>query len=327
MQTLVTLMSIMIAFLFSETISIDKFKKNFIICMVIISYVSLISFLIYTVNPSLFTIFPRFTNSQGRSSYFLVFSMVTNFIARNQGIFWEPGAFQFFLCLAYIFELSNDRVQPRKWILILFLITFASTISTTGIIVALLLVTYTMSRHRGKSNIIKAMVIISLLLSIFFSVLPYLDGQWEYALVGKIQELFDYRPGIGSSSANIRMDSLYYPLNELTNSPIWGIGRSGYEKLAQYTGHSIFTFTPLNLVAIHGPIYGSIIIIGIYNFIKMNFKMTFDSMIIFLIFMLSISTEALQNDVFILTMSFMGWKYYSKKLKFTKPSNLESINY
>ena len=329
LQTTITLTMITMAFLFSETIPMNKFKKNFVICIVLISIVSLVSFFINIINPSLIRIFPEFINSHDRTSYFLFFSMVSNDISRNQGIFWEPGAFQFFLGLAYIFELSKSDSNPRKWILILFIISFVSTVSTTGIVVVFLLVAYTFSKYRGKSNVIRAIVIVFLLLAVLLSVIPYLNSEWQYALVDKIQGIFSYQPGanIGVVSSSRRMDSLYYPLNEFLNSPIWGIGKSGYDKVAQGMGHGILTFTPINLLAMFGPIYGLIVLIGIYNFFKKSFKVSFDSIVIFSIFLLSTTTEALQNNIFILAMCFIGWKYYSKNIIFTKNINLGTNNY
>lgn len=328
--TIATIAYVIIAYLFSETISKSRLKRNFIICMVIISVFSLISNLIFIIRPSIITLFPTLTNSSGRDSYFLIFSMVSNLISdgvqRNQGIFWEPGAFQYFLCLAFILELSNSRHQPRRWVLILFFITLISTVSTTGIIIALLLMAYTLSRHKGKMNIIKSIIIVLLLFFGLLFLLPTLEGYWEYALVGKIQELFNYEPGTAIGSGSARMDALYYPLTEFKKSPLWGLGRSGYQKIIQDMGHRNLTFTPVNLFAIHGPLYGLIVIGGIYNFIKSIFEDKFDTVVIFSILMLSTTTEALQNDIFILTMCFIGWKEFSKKYMWDKKKSLVSVN-
>lgn len=53
---------------------------------------------------------------------------------RNNGIFWEPGAYQFFLNLALVFLLEKCDVEKKKWALFILIITVLSTGSSTGMI-------------------------------------------------------------------------------------------------------------------------------------------------------------------------------------------------
>lgn len=314
---MILIISILISFLLADTLSTEKLKKNFIICMTIIAVISVLSNLIYSLNASIFSYFPKLINSAGRVGSFAVFSIISDFsrsgAQRNQGIFWEPGAFQFFLCLAYIFELSDIEHKPRKGVLVSLFIAMITTYSTTGVIVAGLLLIYSLIRGRGKSNTIKISLVIVLFIVVFYSIIPRLTGYWEYALIRKIESIFEYQPGIsGNVSVTNRIDAIYYPIKELLNSPIIGIGTEGYSKMSKEVGHSIFTCTPINLLVKHGPIYGIIVLSGIWYFIKSNFTTFLDTIIIFAILMLSISSEALQNDIFLLTMCFQGHMYFYK---------------
>lgn len=56
---------------------------------------------------------------------------------RNSGMFWEPGAFACYICLAFLFYLGNMRslLKLHKWKVIIILVALITTFSTTGYIV------------------------------------------------------------------------------------------------------------------------------------------------------------------------------------------------
>ncbi len=56
---------------------------------------------------------------------------------RNSGMFWEPGAFACYICLAFLFYLGNMRtlLKLHKWKVIIILVALITTYSTTGYIV------------------------------------------------------------------------------------------------------------------------------------------------------------------------------------------------
>lgn len=312
---IIPIVTIFISFLFASTMLTLKWKKNFIICMTIIAIFSIISNTIFTINPSLFSFLPKLINSSGRSGFFAIFNIISDFTStgaqRNQGIFWEPGAFQFFLSLAYIFELSGEEHKPRKWILASLAAAMITTYSTTGVIVTVLLLTYSFSHSRNKLSVIKALIVVTMVIIAVCNIIPKLTGFWQYTLVKKIKLIFEYQPGV-SNHSSVRVDSIFYPLSELLNSPIWGIGTEGYSKIYREMGHSMATFTPVNWLVKYGPIYGIVILSGIWRFLKNDFNTVLNTTIIFIILMISISTEAFQNNIFLLSMCFQGHIISSK---------------
>ncbi len=60
---------------------------------------------------------------------------------RNSGMFWEPGAFACYICLAFLFYLGNIRtlIKFHKWKVLIILVALITTYSTTGYIVLFLL--------------------------------------------------------------------------------------------------------------------------------------------------------------------------------------------
>lgn len=89
---------------------------------------------------------PGFQNpfSSTEQKSLLLFTMVANHSFRNSGFTWEPGAFQGFINIAFIFisiaKVKTDKRERLKfWILVISLLT---TASTTGYLCFLLLLTY-----------------------------------------------------------------------------------------------------------------------------------------------------------------------------------------
>ena len=316
--------------LFVSLIPLDDFIKKFIDCMVLIGIVSLIGNVILVVMPNLLSYFPQVINSQGRSSTFLIFGMISDFSMtgahRNQGIFWEPGAYQVFLCLGYLFELYSKRNgESRKWVCVLFLISLFSTMSTTGIIVAIALIVLTLGRRRGKASIIKMGLIIIITFYVAIKVLPLLGGFWEYTLVTKIDQVLNYQMGV-SNEASSRMDSLFYVLQEFLKSPIFGIGKCGYIDLAEKIGHSMFTCTPMNWFAMYGIFWGIFIYRNLWKLFQKITGSYFETSIFLLILCISVFSEEFSTNPFFLILVFYGLSRQKISQNLTGEKNINYEN-
>lgn len=299
--------------LISSCVKFESFRDEYIKCMVLISIVSLVGMFLLVKLPGVLNKFPVLTNSSGRSGRFLLFATICDFSGsgshRNQGIFWEPGAFQVFLCLAYIFQLYKKDDKNRKWILLLFFLSIISTMSTTGIIVAamLSLIAISMKKNNKKSIIVFGFLGIILVWLIVTEILPKLDGFLKYTLVTKIEQVLSYIPGI-QNEAGSRMDSVYYVGKEFFSSPFWGIGQQGYEKIASSIGHSMFTCTPINWVATYGIFYGITYFRGLKKMISGMTHNGFQTFIVFFTICVSISSEALTSNLLFAILVFYGLK-------------------
>lgn len=310
---IIAILTVLILFeacLLSSIIEFETFRDKYVQCLIIISIVSLLANIILLYLPNILNIFPVLTNSKGNQSVFLLFASVSDFrrtgVQRNQGIFWEPGAFQIFLCLAYFFELYRGNSNPpRKWVLLLFIITMFSTISTTGIITAVLLLTFTLVKTKKNSTVIKVGGIAIILLIIVTQILPNLEGFWQFTLVTKINQVLDYQVGV-ANAASSRMDALVYPFWALLSSPFWGIGTEGFKQLANIVGHSMFTCTPINWFAMYGAFYGIFIYVGLFKGIKSMTQDTLRAAVVLVIICVSLFSENLSTNIIIMIMVFYG---------------------
>lgn len=298
------------ASIFVNVISFKEFRKQFINCMSLIAVVALIGNLVLIFAPSLLSVFPQIVNSHGRSSTFLLFAMISDFRAsgayRNQGIFWEPGAYQVFLCIAYIFELYNkSKHKLHKWILLLYWVSMITTMSTTGFIVAMALLVLTLGKLNSNLSIVKIGIVSILLFFMIMNILPYLNGYWEYMLTEKINQVLNYRMGVGNESSS-RIDSVAYVVPAFFRSPIWGIGTQGFINLGEQVGHTMFTCTPVNWIATYGIFWGVFVYRSLWKMLRRFIKTRFEVLVALIIICISVFSEEVSTNIFFVILMFYG---------------------
>lgn len=167
---LVLINRILIAILVVYLMTFEKFSKAFVNIIILISIISWFSWFVILLDIPSFL--PNFSGIDGRSMrnfvFFGVWEGFINYkIFRNSGLWWEPGAFQLFVNLAFIFSLVNDNTTLKKYIV--FLITIVTTMSTTGIIVFILLSLIYLKKYfyLKKSDLL---LLVTLLLLLFVSI-------------------------------------------------------------------------------------------------------------------------------------------------------------
>lgn len=131
---------VLIAILVIYLITFEKFSKAFIDIILIISVISWFSWLVILLDIPSFL--PNFTGIDGRPlRNFIFFGVWEKFVTyktfRNSGLWWEPGAFQLFVNLAFIFTLINNTMTMKRYGI--FLITIITITSTTGFLVFIIL--------------------------------------------------------------------------------------------------------------------------------------------------------------------------------------------
>ena len=132
---------LLIAIIVIHLISFERFSKNFINIILVLSIFSWFALIIIHFNiqsplPS-FTSVHYIEEIQGRIlRNFIFFGVDTELIKysilRASSIWWEPGAFQLFVNLAVIFSLINNTLTLKRYII--FLITILVAMSTTGVL-------------------------------------------------------------------------------------------------------------------------------------------------------------------------------------------------
>jgi hypothetical protein len=166
---LVLVVRFAIALFIIHIFDFQKFSKIFIDIILLISFFSLFTWVIVYFN--IHSFLPDFVGIDSRHlRNFIFFGVWENFITyaifKNSGLWWEPGAFQVFVNLAFIFAIINKSINQKKYIIIT--ITIITIGSTTGFIVFLLLSYIYFKRNITSSNKNR---IIKIILFIFFFIL------------------------------------------------------------------------------------------------------------------------------------------------------------
>ena len=191
----------------------------------------------------------------------------------------------------------------------MFLVTLAFTFSTTGIFCGLLLIIlflYKFSKNRAVS--------ISVFGFLIFAILSYgmiAEGSYlYYSLFGKMEDVNDsyINGGSGNSTADTRVFSLIFTLDEFIKSPIVGIGLEGHENMAKRgLGGGGATITPLLLFANFGILMGLIHTIGIVKAMELRQKKIIEATLVLLIPILSTMSEQLAFNPILMSISMYGY--------------------
>ena len=134
---------------------------------------------------------------------------------RLQSFFWEPGIFAIYLSLAMFYYVFYD--ENRKWWKILLLtVCMIFTISTTGIIIAAMLISINIVKYAKVKKRQKILVALPIsLVSIVTMALVWIEKMT--------------RTNIENGSYYIRMNDLKLGLKVITERPIIGFGYKNYE--------------------------------------------------------------------------------------------------
>ena len=186
-------------------------------------------------------------------------------IIRNTSIFREPGVFALYLLTGLMVELFYMS-RPRYANVAVFLVALATTMSTTGLFVACLLLLGYIFKH----NVRKALLV-SLLMMVFAVGVIYV---WPET-IGFAFSKFDENSH-EFASALARLSSISVPFTIFLSNPVFGAGLTSFfdqylffsEQLYGFTisPDSASTNTILNMFAIYGFVLGLLTVGGIFKF-------------------------------------------------------------
>lgn len=157
------LLMLLVSLLFTSLVSFDDFSDVFIKMLRVVILFSLLSFLVIRFNiPSPLPALKSIADFYYRN--FLVFCVSERFIEeginRNSGIWWEPGAFQLFINVAFAFGIITGKF--KKWDYWLFAFGIISTFSTTGLVAFFILSMLYFKREVRKMSFSKIALVLIL---------------------------------------------------------------------------------------------------------------------------------------------------------------------
>ena len=253
--------------------------------------------------------FPEVVNVRGRSVNNLFFTTIyPSSVVRNQGLFWEPGAFQTYICLALIFELFYFKNVSKKR-LVVYAATLVTTFSTAGYVTALFIVytyvTQLLLSTSGESknstrNLFFILTIVIVAIIVFLS----MENNVAEHVFGKL-EIYKQNANTGTmTSAGVRFDAFVRPFKVFWQYPMLGAGTRGMTNFALIERYSMNTCTFVNWFAYFGIFFGGMMMQMYYKFAKRFSNNRLIVLMIFFVLFLATATENYYRNPSILIFAF-----------------------
>lgn len=289
-----------VAFVFSQMINKKCFRKWFIIIMIFLSLTSLFNIYVlkaFITNNGYVDFFvnsPLYITNTANTSFI---NFLTSFVVweanyiRNFSIFSEPAFFQFYIIIALLLLYFSNYKKIFKILgHILLGITMISTFSSGGLVAYILFIVYIIIsefvKKNSKQKIIFSLLILLLFVTSFKILLSF--EQVKIMLDVSINKFFTI-----NESSSARYGSILYSIKNFISNPILGV------KIIPFLTYMNITNTTFSIFAMYGLFFGSLyicLISKISNRIKESRISTF---VIFII--LFISTT---NHIFLGIQSF-----------------------
>lgn len=297
-QTVIDITQVLIAYLYALNFSFDGFLKKFTNVIYFLCYYSIIIYFLNIILPEVVGLLPDIKNANGHVAQNALFSVVYNKAdARNQSIFWEPGAFQTYINLALLAELFYFKNVSKKR-LVIYAVAILTTYSTAGYIAALFIVyTYVTqllftSNDKNKNstrNLFFILTVVIIAALVFVS----LDTVLSNHVFGKFDTFFGSTgPTHRNTTASIRFEAFVRPFKIFWNYPMLGAGTRGMAYFAINERYNLNTCTFINWFACFGIFYGAMMMQMFYKFAK---RFSNNKLIIFMIFFTLFLATATEN--------------------------------
>jgi len=279
-------------------IPLISFLLSFRKVVYILSFISIITYLIVLLFPIILSNIPIIENIVGVTNYNFYFSVVSDndVIIRNSSIFREPGVYMMYLILALVVELYlMNKFNTGYDVKYLFVILFSLllTFSTGGYLIFFCFLLYYLLYNKMKiKNFIYVIVIFSIIL-LFYN---FFSNSFEQTQV--LNKLQSDSTHYGSTLS--RISSIIIPFKIFLNNIFFGSGLESFEELyssyswetyqIMFTSGGTSTNTILNKFATYGLLSGALFSYALY---KLSLLLSFrkKNILLFIVFLLLFSNQ------------------------------------
>lgn len=303
-QMIIFLVAMTVGYLLTLFVSYEDFKEVFLFLIRLLSIYSLITFVIGIVFSDEFLMrfltFFEFRDSVFLNFVFSVFNISMGF-PRNYGVFWEPGAFAIFLCVALYIELFERKFDVKR--ILLLIITMLSTSSTLGIIcMVMLLAAFVLTDNNYISFRFKAIVIAGCIFALLFTII------YGQSFLHQVFSKLDMSGQSINGSTSVRINAIIYPGLAFLENPAFGVGYDEYFIIQERFCQDMATCTFVNWLCLFGVIGGIFPIIGAIRYFVVNEHTFFTKCILFVFALCLFSTENCIIINFMYMLVFYGFQ-------------------
>ena len=192
-----------------------------------------ISLILYVLINILKVPFPNVVTSPENYSYF-IYSTSEYHILKNQGMFWEPGAFAgiITLCLALNFNNLHYYWQEHRLKLMVVVLALLSTQSTTGYLVTFIIAASYILNKKNKGLAFVLLPLLSFGGLYLYESIPFLKTKVEL----QYQQLYELD---SDEFSNSRFGSMLFDWYYIKKNPFTG---NGMHESTRYADHPILIY-------------------------------------------------------------------------------------
>ena len=211
-----------------------NFKLAFFHIIFFVSFISLFGYLWNILGLDIPPIyFTEQTNySYNNSSRNIILFHQNGEGSRNSGMFWEPGAFACYICLAFLFYLGNIKMLFKEHLfkVVVILLALITTYSTTGYIVLFIIGVATIYiEYSQKYGAFVLPVLVS------FALIGYITYESTDFLKEKIDHQFQNASDRDEGEFGPdRLSALYFDIHYITKHPLIG---NGFHSQTRFADH------------------------------------------------------------------------------------------
>jgi hypothetical protein len=185
------------------------------------------------------------------SNYDLVDDHIADFGAfrlfRNSGFAWEPGAFSAFLNIAILFNMLRTKFQLKNNIrFIVYVIALATTFSTTGYLMFILLIIFTIYNQNFKKILV--LIPVALIFILYLFSLPFMSKKIAETAEYDTKELIYLSLKYNNQYIPQRFQSFQIDYIDFLNHPVIGYGGHDEARWTNQMGAQISTISGLGKV-------------------------------------------------------------------------------
>ncbi len=301
----IRIFSFFVVMCITNVYTLNEFKMAFINVVVYLAVVSLVGFLLFSCIPILQNLFVVRNSANHLYSNLILYVHPKGF-SRNMGIFWEPGAYQTFLCLALLLETLDEHMSMKR--VLILILTIISTLSTTGYIALAIILPFALVK-KTTSRTNKRIIAILLLIIVIFTCIFWdelLDTSTDSPFGKIVSYSGDKNANKKVTTTSSRINSVIQPFYAFLSSPIFGLGYEGLNTYTYVYTHNMNTCTVVNWFAVYGIGFGLTMLYCYYRFSKRITASRFQLVTVMVVLFIITGSENYVDNPFFIMLAMYG---------------------
>lgn len=297
-------------FLISNIITKEEYLRGYVNAIVFYSIFSIVAtYIILPLHMSgMFAFFPTYENVLGTPfvDMWLSYSVGWDGVMRNQGIFREPGVFQFYILVALSVEMFFLKHRYKNICIMILAVTLITTFSTVGLMCMVPLLLFYVLKTKQKLRVKDVVILIGIF------IVAYMTSKSNDDIFLRLNSSFSKLvEGNDNISFKVRFESIINNIKMSFYNPIFGSsfvnGFHYIQRNFNSYGTNDITGTFFSFIMALGYPIGILIMVNFYRFCSFINRDIIVTIAIFTVMFISINTQNLVYSTLIWTFLFIPY--------------------